>query len=1690
MHAGLEHDVQSPPANDEVATTKIDSEPPKLNSIPWTDVSISNDTQSDSHNEGRPVKKRKIADPFTQRSSSRPLSPPWRRVEVKGPTSFLQDGKRKSARTNAVPLDLRPQGNKRTTRAAVQNITPRKSMASIPTQTPTMASPTLNKDGQPRKKLGRPRKHPAADEAQPTTDSALKLQLQNGVAERSSPASGTPAKRSHKKQYRPVTSNHTSRKDNSTSSHTTRKVGRPPKVKASEADNRVPTTNGWYGSDDFQSKGGEGEEEEDEDEDIQDAPIDPNFKIQRVKFKLSMPTISLQSPSHILRPKKYSSFRDWVDSPDALVGDDVKRLTDTQVRKEARLRLRMIEAATAPGGVLTPDKCSSFQVEAQEEPPRQYGHQDHLVAHAVYFRKLMNNEHKQHMVKAKKIAQAAAEMWKRSQPKSPEEVVQEQTELNRLRYVQLIRDLVERWGMARAVVNQQRLERHEQEELARQKQEVIKVVEDSKRKFEKRRRRDSADISMMGDHTEDSDDDDHTEEDKDESDDDDEDNMSTSQSESEDDPRTNIRDDDEYLTVDELRRKYANVPGIPTEDLDRPPDGDLEDETIAIDAEAEPISESILESCPAGTWSPRKTVQEHDLASVPLDEVAKELLDDSEESTDMDGDMGSSEDNSDDEDDEDDDEDESEGEESQGLLGFLSKKELKDVTKQVDAAERTPASPELSDADAFDEEIEEVSLIPDATQVQTPSASNSEAPSLDVNKESKLGTGCTTHELIETEEKHHDLNSHLNQIKPSPLVQLSSPDNDTNVRQGSLPATPVSTQALRTRVPGLLRGTLREYQHYGLDWLAGLYANGTNGILADEMGLGKTIQTIALLAHLAVEHEIWGPHLVVVPTSVMLNWEMEFKKFLPGFKVLTYYGTIDERKAKRRGWQDQERWNVVITSYQLVLADAVVFKRRPWHYLVLDEAHNIKNFRSQRWQTLLTFRTQARLLLTGTPLQNNLTELWSLMFFLMPTDENDGESTGFAGLQDFTSWFKKPVDQIMEQGRDTMDDEARALVSQLHKILRPYLLRRLKADVEKQMPGKYEHVVYCKLSKRQRYLYDGFLSRADTKNILQNGNYMSIMNCLMQLRKVCNHPDLFETRQIVTSFAMERSTIADYEIKELLVRRRLLQEDPMGKVDLDGVNLVPGANDVVSPLDTIQNCRLAALFRFKRLETQQSGRIFPGMPYDGRSVDSTLASMENNARTSVLVRLNSCAYLTSLRSQRRPLYSHSLMERLRINLKLLPVAPRPTQRPLIGNWLSSGSPIMEDIVLTLTRRSELLKPLVTRFACVTPAVVATDMSLLALSQPVVSTICEAGIKQLEDPFHEARMRLSIAFPDKRLLQYDCGKLQRLEALLRTLQAGGHRALIFTQMTKVLDILEQFLNIHGYRYLRLDGSTKIEQRQILTDRFNNDDRILVFILSSRSGGIGINLTGADTVIFYDLDWNPAMDKQCQDRCHRIGQTRDVHIYRFVSEYTIEANILRKANQKRLLDDVVIQEGDFTTDYFNKPHIKDAFDDTESLRDGNEEASAAIDRVLGAGPGKISGQIFEQVEDKEDIAAAKEAEKEMTHVDDADFEEKTRSSGPATRLPTPGATVPPSTIVTMSDGLERTTTLEATQSGLVDDSAVNIGLLGADEEWAETPSADEYILRYLEWELKDVPFLPAGDKKQNKKKGAEHVVKRAR
>ncbi|RUP42852.1 SNF2 family N-terminal domain-containing protein [Jimgerdemannia flammicorona] len=912
----------------------------------------------------------------------------------------------------------------------------------------------------------------------------------------------------------------------------------------------------------------------------------------------------------------------------------------------------------------------------------------------------------------------------------------------------------------------------------------------------------------------------------------------------------------------------------------------------------------------------------------------------------------------------------------------------------------------------------------------------------------------------ETKEKKNEDEEELGTMELIATVKSSDKPASDDASSADSVATPpvgttLSSAAVKTRVPFLLRGNLREYQHVGLDWLASLYNNGLNGILADEMGLGKTIQTIALLAHLACERGVWGPHLIVVPTSVMLNWEMEFKRWLPGFKILTYYGSPRERKEKRVGWSKDNSFHVCITSYQLVCQDQNIFRRKAWHFLILDEAHNIKNFRSQRWQVLLNFNAYRRLLLTGTPLQNNLMELWSLLYFLMPNGVSQSMPIGFANQKEFQDWFSHPVDRMIENNQG-MDDETRAAIQRLHTVLRPYLLRRLKADVEKQMPLKYEHIVYCRLSKRQRFLYDDFMSRAKTRETLASGNFLSIINCLMQLRKVCNHPDLFEVRPIVTSFSMSRAVHADYEVKELLVRRRLLRvvDEAREKVDLPFMNLVLGETDekmsriAAESYDDVDTAQLFLRERNKHMGDAVEARgVAAQHAANYYDLKQHAKAMQQRARQATARRWERMGYVNGWRCGKRPLYGLGLIDMCR-NIGSKGCADAPVVAADPRRYLDYTNALASAVVSYKDRvgaGEEILK----RYAFVTPKVVVRPPAIPAIASlpPEMQVILR---DRVEDIFHPIDVRLQIAFPDKWLLQFDCGKLQKLDGLLRDLKAGGHRALIFTQMTRVLDILEIFLNIHGYRYLRLDGATKVEQRQFLTERFNNDKKILVFILSTRSGGLGINLTGADTVVFYDSDWNPCMDHQCQDRCHRIGQTRDVHIYRFVTEFTIEENIYRKANQKRMLDNVVITEGEFTTDYFQKIDWRDMLDPEdlpESVRERSETAAAGVDIE----------QALLAAEDESDAQAARIARREMD-LDVTEFAETT--------APLPGVTDKPGGLNVDSPA----------RLGAGDASARVLGALAAeggplsgtlpavaDDQEQVIGHVDEYMLRFAEREF---------------------------
>lgn len=613
------------------------------------------------------------------------------------------------------------------------------------------------------------------------------------------------------------------------------------------------------------------------------------------------------------------------------------------------------------------------------------------------------------------------------------------------------------------------------------------------------------------------------------------------------------------------------------------------------------------------------------------------------------------------------------------------------------------------------------------------------------------------------------------------------------------------------------RLNLREYQEAGVNWLVGMCEKRINGILADEMGLGKTIQTITMLAHLACARNLWGPHLIVVPTSCLVNWEMEFKRWCPAFKVLTYFGSAKRRKLLRQGWSKQNAFQICITSYQLVVQDAHCFKRKKWYYLILDEAHNIKNWKSLRWQTLLNFNSQRRLLLTGTPLQNNIMELWALMHFLMPTV--------FASRKEFTYWFQNPL-SLMVEGEQDVNQQ---LVTQLHGIIRPFVLRRLKKDVAKQMPGKFEHVITCKLSRRQRFLYEDFISRSSTRRAMRGsggGNFMSMMNVLMQLRKVCNHPDLFEPRPISSPLDMPSLSMAVPSRCGFLVDYLSGEDWRTRAVPFWTTNL---PTREINGYESYSSQRRKSLYFYDDLSLplplDASVSTDAGQTYaDKRDIINRLVELAAKRHKYWQQKRLQVAELSKLRIELsdQPMYGHDL-----IRACTLPVfisyamevhVQRAGSRRIRDPWQCSQA--MAVMVKDPLQRIADLQPMVAKAVCYVPKARARPLQVLyggsgfaadagEREQPdfVLSrknrmeTIEERDLRplaqQMVDPFYESFKRTQLFFPDKRLLQFDCGKLQQLDLLLRKLKTGGHRCLIFTQMSSMLNILEIFLNIHGY-----------------------------------------------------------------------------------------------------------------------------------------------------------------------------------------------------------------------------------------------------------------------------------------------------
>ncbi|KAL8734839.1 MAG: hypothetical protein Q9166_001191 [cf. Caloplaca sp. 2 TL-2023] len=830
--------------------------------------------------------------------------------------------------------------------------------------------------------------------------------------------------------------------------------------------------------------------------------------------------------------------------------------------------------------------------------------------------------------------------------------------------------------------------------------------------------------------------------------------------------------------------------------------------------------------------------------------------------------------------------------------------------------------------------------------------------------------------------------------------------------------------------PKMLNAQLKEYQLKGLGWLVNLYEQGINGILADEMGLGKTVQSISVMAYLAEKHDIWGPFLVVAPSSTLHNWQQEITRFVPDLKCLPYWGNAKDRKVLRKFWDRKHitynkdsPFHVLITSYQLVVQDMQYFQKIRWQYMILDEAQAIKSAQSTRWKALLGFHCRNRLLLTGTPIQNSMQELWALLHFIMPSlfDSHD----------EFSEWFSKDIESHAQS--HTKLNEAQ--LKRLHAILRPFMLRRVKKHVQKELGDKIEEDVYCDLTYRQRAYYGNLRSRISIMDLIEKAalgddqDTATLMNLVMQFRKVCNHPDLFERADTSSPLSMAyyaecASFVREgYNVNLGYSSRNLIEYDlprlldtPEARIDVAG----PG-NDRAGFQDKYLG-HLMNIWAPENIQEHSSGsQAFSWLRFADVSAGEVYRTSHQGLAERAIGLHSTIARLARLRA----LYDDDEDYGYSPTHALFRIVDRNDPKPLaeltdehrLHNLLNISRDTFEEQGL------HLLEPCARPAASAPPVEICCSnqgarvekennlfnvplrRALYGLSERDEAALIENKVDpssypvhdMLPSPLSEVTRYTQIQVPSMRRFVTDSGKLAKLDQLLRDLKQGGHRVLLYFQMTRMIDLMEEYLTYRNYKYLRLDGSTKLEDRRDTVHDFQTRPDIFIFLLSTRAGGLGINLTAADTVIFYDSDWNPTIDSQAMDRAHRLGQTRQVTVYRMITRGTIEERIRKRALQKEEVQRVVIAGGggagvDFNT-RSKENRSKDivhwlADDDQADIIEQKEKEMAEKGEETKKGKKKTGGR-------KKDVSMD-----DLYHEGEGHFgDDSTKASGAATPIDAP-------------------------------------------------------------------------------------------
>ncbi|KAE9096425.1 Protein CHROMATIN REMODELING 19 [Phytophthora fragariae] len=543
---------------------------------------------------------------------------------------------------------------------------------------------------------------------------------------------------------------------------------------------------------------------------------------------------------------------------------------------------------------------------------------------------------------------------------------------------------------------------------------------------------------------------------------------------------------------------------------------------------------------------------------------------------------------------------------------------------------------------------------------------------------------------------------------------------------------------------------LKPYQVVGVNWLLLLHENKVSGVLADEMGLGKTVQTIAFLLLLKSlensDKSAAGPHLVVVPASVLNNWKRELSWIAPKLRAVTYHGSKDHRRELEETL-DSEDFDILLTTYAYFERDSCQEERAflrsfQFGYMILDEGHSIKNSNTSRFKRISALRERTRLVLSGTPIQNNLNELLTMLSFLMPRMFDHGSD-------ELLSFF---------------DGNEQKKCEKIRKILAPFILRREKNYVLSQLGPKTVSVELIKVGDEQRKAYTNLL-----ESVVKRRDAKAALKASAKERKKNKGNE----------------HVADRRLRKLV----------------EGYAAPPGSEP-------------SAISIFTQLRKAANHPILLRRHFLSDEVLETMSRCLHRAEAFG----NQC----SMSRVRQELESYSDFE-------------------------------LHDLCVQYGAIDELRQ----------------------LQLPMETLLASA-------------------------------KFDYLRKLLPKLQSEGHRVLIFSQWTKLLDLLEVLMGQMDYRYLRLDGSTDVQERQGLIDTYNEDKGIFVFLLSTRAGGLGINLTAADTVILHDLDFNPTADEQACDRCHRIGQTKPVSIYKLVSENTVDHDIFKMGESKTELNHKILDK----------------------------------------------------------------------------------------------------------------------------------------------------------------------------------------